>query len=343
MQILKFGQDDAGFEDGLSRSIKQLKAGGLVAIPTETVYGLAGDATNGMAVAKIFEMKKRPQFNPLIAHVCNLEMAQNVGIFDKLSLKLAHKFWPGPLTLVVNKYPKSQVHDLVSGGLDTIAIRCPGGLARQLIEEFGAPLAAPSANRSGHVSPTRAAHVASEFGDEDIIVLDGGACDVGIESTIVRVMDEKIIFLREGSITHEELSQFPNSNVEAVSANAPIQAPGMMISHYAPRSKLVVNCHEADASSAVLSFGAQAVRGAYDRNAHENLSASANLREAASNLYSHIRKLDELGRDKICVAPIPFVGLGIAINDRLTRAAAPRKNTTDWGTSRSAKFTNVRV
>jgi L-threonylcarbamoyladenylate synthase len=324
LQILNFDPDHSQFENILALGVAQLKNGGLVAMPTETVYGLAGDATNGQAVAKIFEIKRRPQFNPLIAHVSGIEMAQSIGLFDQISLKIAQQFWPGPLTIVVDKNPDSNIHDLVLAGLDTIAIRCPGGAARRLIEEFGAPLAAPSANRSGRVSSTKATHVASEFDGDDMIVLDGGPCDVGIESTIIRVLDNRIYLLRAGSLTGDALSKFTGLPVENVLADGEIQAPGMMSSHYAPRSQVIVNCTNALPNAALLNFGEQKISGNVHQNDQRNLSQSGDLREAASNLYHHIRELDALGKDNICVAPIPFEGLGLAINDRLSRAAAPR-------------------
>jgi L-threonylcarbamoyladenylate synthase len=326
VQILNFHPGNSRFDKSVAQAVELLQRGGLVAIPTETVYGLAGDATNGAAVAKIFEVKKRPRFNPLIAHVSGLEMAQKIGLFDAVSLSLARRYWPGPLTLVVNKNPLSKVHDLVSANLDTIGIRCPGGAARRLIDAFGRPLAAPSANRSGRVSPTTASHVATEFTDEDIIVLDGGASNVGIESTIARIIDGKIKILRAGSITDAELADNTGLPVESADAGAEIRAPGMMASHYAPHSQVILNCRAPTDDAVMLSFGTTGARG--DRN----LSASANLIEAAANLYRHIRELDELGTGRICIAPIPQEGLGIAINDRLSRMAAPRlpqENSTD--------------
>jgi len=316
VKILNFSPEDTKFDAVLAQGVAQLARGHLVAMPTETVYGLAGDATNGVAVARIFEVKRRPQFNPLIAHVGGLEMAKKIGVFDEISLALARKFWPGPLTLVVEKTPSSKVHELVTAGLHTIAIRCPGGSAQKLVEAFGAPLAAPSANRSGRVSATCADHVADAFSREDMLLLDGGNCAVGIESTIVRVEAGRISVLRHGSISALQITLCTGVEVEHAGGNGKIIAPGAMKSHYAPRSGMVLNCTKAQNDTAVLAFG--------DTNGHLNLSKTGDLREAASNLYRHIRELDELGMENICVAPIPFEGLGIAINDRLARAAAPR-------------------
>ncbi|MCP4046780.1 MAG: threonylcarbamoyl-AMP synthase [Gammaproteobacteria bacterium] len=329
LQILKFHPDNPKYGETLSKSIAHLREAGLVAMPTETVYGLAADATSGVAVAKIFEVKKRPQFNPLIAHVSSLEMARAYGVFDAVSTKLAEHFWPGPLTLVVNKSSGSNIHDLVSAGLDTIAIRCPGGSARQMIEAFGRPLAAPSANLSGKVSATTVCHVAIEFAGEDILVLDGGACNVGIESTIARVMDGKIKVLRTGSVTEKQLAEYSGLPVETEETGAEIRAPGMLTSHYAPRSNVIINCNAALAGAAILDFGSQNTSGDYQFQSYRDLSPNGDLREAAANLYNYLRELDELGRDDICVAAIPMEGLGIAINDRLVRAAAPRSRLTD--------------
>ena len=336
MQILNLSHDKLSIETALAQCVRHLKDGKLVAIPTETVYGLGGDAANGMAVAKIFETKLRPQFNPLIAHVSGLAMARTIGLFDPVSLELARQFWPGPLTLVVARHPQSGVHDLVSAQLDTIAIRCPGGIGQKLIEAHGAPLAAPSANRSGKVSPTDAAHVASEFEGEDIIIVDGGPCELGIESTIAQVNHDEIRILRAGSITREELSTATKLAVTEFVSDARILAPGMMASHYAPRSQVALNCTNAPENSAALSFGARNLSGQYDKQAHRNLSASGDLREAASNLYRHIRELDAMGKSEICVAPIPLEGLGLAINDRLIRAGAPRPKNLHGGFAQTA-------
>ena len=318
MQIANFQTGNQEYALVLRQALERLAEGKLVAMPTETVYGLAGDATNGKAVAKIFETKGRPQFNPLIAHVSDLEMAKSIGVFDEANGALAKQFWPGPLTLVVKTKPTSRVHDLVSAGLGTIAIRCPGGAARELIDKFGKPLAAPSANRSGHVSPTSVAHVVAEFGDADILVLDGGQCSVGLESTIVRVDKSSATILRAGAIDQAALAQCTGLEAKIAQCDAPISAPGMMTSHYAPDARVMLNCTDKSNDSALLAFGAGF------EHADLNLSARGDLREAASNLYEFIRHLDSTGVKNICVTPIPHQGLGIAINDRLARAAAPR-------------------
>ena len=317
VQTFDFHQDTPDVDTTLAKCICHLASGKLVALPTETVYGLAGDATNGIAVARIFEVKQRPQFNPLIAHVSGLEMAKTIGKFDETSIRLAKAFWPGPLTLVVAKVPTTNIHDLVTAGLETIAIRCPGGSAHQLIAAYGSPLAAPSANRSGRLSPTSAKHVVAEFPGEDIIVLDGGDCDVGIESTIATVQNGEVVILRAGSVTIEQLADASGLEVTTVEANSKITAPGMLASHYAPRAEVVLECKSKLPDAAMLAIGP-------DCEGELNLSVSGDLKEAAANLYRQLRQLDGLGLATICVAPIPHEGLGIAINDRLSRAAAPR-------------------
>ena len=315
--------DTQSQDDFAAPAVAAFRRGQCVALPTETVYGLAADATNGLAVARIFEMKGRPRFNPLIAHVANVDMAMAHGAFDGISAGLAAAFWPGPLTIVVAKKPDSSVHELVTAGLDTIALRMPQGIARDINAAFGRPLAVPSANRSGRVSPTTAAHVAQEFADSDLLVLDAGPCEVGIESTIVRVNGDRLAILRPGVVTAEALAQATGIEVEAASHGAAVQAPGMLASHYAPRARLCLNVGHCPPGAPVLAFG-----GGRDRSgagAERNLSPAGDLREAAANLYSHLKALDATGADVICVEPIPSTGIGIAINDRLSRAAAPRQ------------------
>ncbi len=306
----------------LASAIVQLQQGQCVAIPTETVYGLAADATNGLAVARIFEMKERPKFNPLICHVSSLDMAERYGNFDAVSTKLAKDFWPGPLTIVVPFKADAEIHPLVTAGLGTIGLRCPDGPSLNLIERFGKPLAAPSANRSGKISPTTAQHVRDEFQGTGLLVLDAGSCDIGLESTIVKVEDGVPILLRPGMVTKEMITEscgmapgFPRGEK--------IEAPGMMKSHYAPNATVVMDCKTCPQKVAKLNFGESDT---IDTASSLNLSPSGNLREAAANLYAYLSKLDETGLRTICVSPIPDEGLGIAINDRLRRAAAPRKN-----------------
>ncbi len=300
-----------------------LDAGDIVAIPTETVYGLAGDATNGVAVAKIFEAKGRPRFNPLIAHVCDMAMAERIAAFDPLSRQLAEAFWPGPLTLVLTLRADAGIHPLVTAGLETIALRMPRGFASGLIARLGRPLAAPSANSSGRISATTAQAVADDLGARVPLVVDGGATPVGVESTIVKVEDGTLRLLRPGGVSAEEIEALTGRTVERPAAKAAIEAPGMLESHYAPRAAVRLNAETIDAGEALLAFGAVAPRGATPV-ATLNLSAAGDLREAASNLFSHLQALDRSGAGTIAVQPIPTTGLGDAINDRLSRAAAPR-------------------
>lgn len=307
----------------MDMAIKELAKGGLVAIPTETVYGLAGDATNGIAVAKIFETKQRPAFNPLICHVSDLKMAKRYAEFDPVSARLAEVFWPGPLTLVV-PLKSNHIHDLVCAGLDSVAMRAPTGFAQTLIKNYGQPLAAPSANKSGRISPTTAGHVAGDFGDR-LTIIDGGPCRVGLESTIIKVEPDHIRLLRPGSIDVEALGKIVGMPVRTDKENGAIIAPGMLKSHYAPRAKVLINCNAPRPGAAWLGFGGNNVD---THGPTLNLSAKADLIEAAANLYAMLKALDGKGTDTICVTPIPETGLGFAINDRLRRAAAPKDEPT---------------
>jgi L-threonylcarbamoyladenylate synthase len=291
-----------------------LSEGGLVAIPTETVYGLAADAANPEAVARIYEAKGRPRFNPLIAHVASLKMAEAEAEFSDLARLCAEKFWPGPLTMVLPARPGGQVSDLARAGLDTVAVRWPAHLAaRSLIAAFGRPLVAPSANRSGHVSPTRAEHVIADLGDRIDLILDGGPCDVGMESTILGFEGEAPVLLRPGGVPTAALADALGRPVRAHNADAAINAPGQLKSHYAPNARLRLNADAPEAGEGYLGFGPGSVAGL-------NLSPSGDLVEAASKLFAMLRALDARF-ERIAVAPIPGTGLGEAINDRLQRAA----------------------
>ncbi|OJU52064.1 MAG: threonylcarbamoyl-AMP synthase [Mesorhizobium sp. 61-13] len=309
-------------DKALDRALALLQAGEVVAIPTETVYGLAGDATNGEAVARIYEAKGRPRFNPLIAHVCEVEMAERVGVFDPLSRKLAELFWPGPLTLVVPLKADAGIHPLATAGLDTIALRMPRGFGNRLIEALGRPLSAPSANSSGHISSTSAEAVAADLGKRIKLVVDGGATPVGVESTIVRVDDGKLKLLRPGGIAAEEIEAAIGIKLERGAKG--IQAPGMMASHYAPNAAMRLNAVSVGQGEALLAFGPTRAKGAERVAMMLNLSPTGDLREAATNLFSFMRELDASGAAVIAVEPVPAQGLGEAINDRLARAAAPR-------------------
>jgi L-threonylcarbamoyladenylate synthase len=306
--------------DAIDRASQCLLAGGLVAFPTETVYGLGADATRDQAVARIFEAKGRPQFNPLISHVSDVEMARQLGELSGLATELADTFWPGPLTLVVPRAANCPVSLLASAGLDTIAIRMPNHpVAQALIGRVQRPLAAPSANPSGRVSPTTAQHVADGLAGRIDMVLDGGPCSVGLESTVVSVVSDRVRLLRPGTITRGQLEAVCGT-LEETKGDA-IEAPGMLASHYAPNALVRLNVSAPDDNEALLGFGA-------DMPPHDgpvaNLSPTADLVEAAANLFAMLRQLDAARPRGIAVMPIPADGIGEAINDRLERAAAPK-------------------
>ncbi len=298
-----------------------LRAGGLVGIPTETVYGLAGLATSDAAVARIYAVKGRPTFNPLIAHFDSFAAAAREARLDATAERLAEAFWPGPLTLVAPVVRDCRISLLARAGLDTLALRVPGlAVARALIAATGAPLAAPSANRSGAVSPTRAEHVAADLGDRIALILDAGPCVWGVESTVVACLAEGPRLLRPGAISREEIEAALGGPIaEAAPGQAPA-APGALASHYAPNALLRLDAAEAPEGAAVLDFagriGGQGLR--------LDLSPAGDLAEAAANLFTYLRALDAARPALIVVAPIPEHGLGAAINDRLRRAAAPR-------------------
>ena len=296
-----------------------------VALPTETVYGLAADATRGEAISRIYETKGRPRFNPLICHVADLAMAQRYAVFDPLSHLLAETFWPGPLTLIVPLAPGSAIHPLATAGLDTVGMRCPAGFARDLIGAFDRPLAAPSANTSGRISPTAAHHVRDDLGDKLALIIDGGASSVGVESTIVRVEGDRIRLLRPGGIAAEEIERVTGQPVERREGPAAIiEAPGMLQSHYAPAAAVRLDVLSVEPGEALISFGGATVAGGEDAVIHLDLSPSGDMAQAAANLFDYLKRADASGAKRIAVTAIPETGLGEAINDRLARAAAPR-------------------
>ena len=300
-------------EDDLRWAAETLRHGGLIGLPTETVYGLAADAANPEAAARLYAAKGRPHFNPLIAHVSSLDMAQREGVFGAEALILAEQFWPGPLTLVVSLAPNGTICDLARAGLDSVALRMPNHkLARAVIDAFGGPLVAPSANPSGKISPTSLAHVIADMGDKLDAVFDGGPCTAGLESTIIDARGDRPALLRPGSLDPAEIEQlWPGLIRPALNPAAP-QSPGQLLRHYAPNARLRLNAERPEAGEAYLGFG--------PGEATLNLSAAGDLKEAAANLFAMLRALDD-AHDRIAVAPIPTDGLGEAINDRLTRAA----------------------
>ncbi len=310
-------------EQAFDPALDILEAGGVVALPTETVYGLAADATNGEAVARIFEVKGRPRFNPLIVHVSDTDMAQRIAVFDQASMLLAGGFWPGPLTLVLPLREGHGIHPLVTAGLDTVAIRMPRGFAREVIEELGRPLAAPSANSSGRISPTSASAVEDDIGGKIELICDGGRTTIGVESTIVKVEPTALRVLRPGGVTAGEIENALGVRVTR-GGDKGVEAPGMLASHYAPGAAVRLNATEVGEGEALLAFGPKRIDGADRAVAVLNLSEKGHMREAAANLYAHLQALDRTGAKTIAVEPIPEEGLCEAINDRLRRAAAPR-------------------
>jgi L-threonylcarbamoyladenylate synthase len=300
-----------------------LRAGRLVAFPTETVYGLGGDATNGRAVAAIFEAKGRPRFNPLIVHLADLTHIAEHGELTPLAKRLADSFWPGPLTLVLNRKASSNLSDLVSAGLDTVALRIPDHpIAQALLVETGRPLAAPSANRSGGLSPTRAEHVEAELNSAVDLILDAGPTAHGLESTVLDARGEAAVLLRPGAVPTETIEAVIGASIvrQTLESTRP-SAPGQLMSHYAPRAGVRLGATDVRPGEALLAFGAGAPKTTGPRI---NLSPVGDLIEAAANLFAALRALDKTGVDTIAVMPIPEEGLGEAINDRLRRAAAPR-------------------
>jgi L-threonylcarbamoyladenylate synthase len=305
-----------------------LRAGDLVGMPTETVYGLAADATQGEAVAAIYAAKGRPSFNPLISHVASLEQALEHGVFNADALRLAEAFWPGPLTLVVPFRPQSAVSDLARAGLDTIALRVPSHpVARALIAEARVPVAAPSANLSGRISPTTARDVIGDLGGKVAAVIDGGPCSVGLESTIVSCIAGTAVQLRPGGLARESVTRILGRDMDLRNPDAILRSPGLLESHYAPLAALRMNATEFCDDDAILAFGTIKLPEFPAERPVVNLSPAANLLQAAARLFSALRELDAHNPATIAVAPIPAGGLGEAINDRLARASAPRNFT----------------
>ncbi|OYX43529.1 MAG: threonylcarbamoyl-AMP synthase [Rhodobacterales bacterium 32-67-9] len=305
-------------ETGIATAARLLSEGALVAFPTETVYGLGGDARSDIAVARIFEAKGRPRFNPLIVHVADLDAARAVAVFDERAERVATAFWPGPLTLVLPLRPSARLSPLVTADLPSVAVRVPAHpVAQALFRAFGGPLAAPSANPSGKVSPTRAEHVMAGLAGRIAAVVDGGACAVGVESTILGLTDGPAL-LRPGGIPAEALEDCLGQRLEAGGDAARPNAPGQLASHYAPSAPVRLGVATPEPGAFWLGFGPGA------SSADLNLSPSGDLVEAAANLFHYLREADSRAAGPICVSPIPDKGLGRAINDRLRRAAAPR-------------------
>ena len=303
--------DDAGLE----QAANALRAGELVAFPTETVYGLGADASDDKAVANIFQIKGRPSFNPLIVHVRDAAHAKEFCVWNDTAETLAREFWPGALTFILPRSPGAKLSRLVSAGLDTVALRAPDQvIAQALLARSGFAIAAPSANPSGAVSPTTAAHVAASFGDGIACIVDGGKCRIGLESTVIDLTAPDPGLLRPGGVTGEDIARLLGAPVQAPGDSA-IKSPGMLSRHYATNARLRLNAAAAKADEVLLAFGAGAPGSVL------NLSAGGDLTEAAANLFAYLRRLDAPGVVAIAVMPIPETGLGRAINDRLQRAA----------------------
>ncbi len=316
-------------EAAITEAARCLAAGGLVAFPTETVYGLGADATDAVAVARLYAAKGRPAFNPLICHVPDAAAARALARLDADAERLAAAFWPGPLTLVLPKTADCPVAELATAGLDSIAMRVPRhAVAQKILQEFGKPIVAPSANRSGHVSPTTAVHVLADLRGRVDLIVDGGATPVGVESTIVACLGEPML-LRPGGVPRAAIERVLGRPLAEAHAGlsseeeAPL-APGMLASHYAPRTRMRLNAEAVSPDEVLLGFGSAQMMGAERARTALNLSKRGDLVEAAANLFSHLRALDMAGASAIAVMPIPDEGLGEAINDRLGRAAAGR-------------------
>ncbi len=299
--------------DSVAHAVALLRAGQIVAIPTETVYGLAADASNPDAVAAIYRAKGRPDFNPLIVHVSGVDQAQLLATFSPLAQALASAFWPGPLSLVLPLIPGASVATAVTAGLETIALRCPAHpVMRAVLVDSGLNLAAPSANRSGAISPTTAEHVHGSLGDRVPLVLDGGPCAAGLESTIVAVRAGGWQILRPGPVTEAQLTAVTGSR-PLVAETAKIEAPGQLLSHYAPNKPVQLNVRTPAPDAWYIGFG--------DIVGDDNLSADGDLTQAAARLFGALHRADAQAKPVIAVAPIPDIGVGVAINDRLNRAA----------------------
>ncbi|WP_102959932.1 L-threonylcarbamoyladenylate synthase [Mangrovicella endophytica] len=298
--------------------------GGLVGLPTETVYGLGADATNGTAVARIFEAKGRPRFNPLICHVADLTMARQLISLSPVARRLVDRFWPGPLTIVAPIAEGCPVHPLSCAGLPTLAVRMPHGVAREVIARLGRPVAAPSANPSGRVSPTTAAAVLAGLSGRIDLVLDGGDCAVGLESTIVRPLEDRIVLLRPGGVGRDALADAAGLPVVDHDGAEGIVAPGQLRSHYAPAGAVRLNATSVEPGEHLIKLGPAEVPGEARAVQVINLSPSGSLVEAAANLFAALSAFDDPAIARIAVTAVPKTGIGEAINDRLMRAAAPR-------------------
>lgn len=311
----------AATKESINRAAQALARGEIVAFPTETVYGLGANALDAPAIAKVFAAKDRPRFNPLIVHVLGLEEAESYAAVNDTARKLIRAFWPGPLSLVLPRKRGSAIADLVSAGLDTIALRAPSHpVARSLLEAARLPIAAPSANRSGRISPTTAAHVEAELGNLPAMILDGGPCSFGLESAVLGIDGDDVTLLRLGALPREAIEKVLGRKLASPEPDSHVSSPGQLATHYAPLTPLRLNARSAKRGEALLAFGPQVPDFA---GPSLNLSPRGDLIEAAANFFAALRTLDEAGVEAIAVMPIPAHGLGEAINDRLQRASSP--------------------
>mgnify|MGYP001264250864 CR=1 FL=1 len=305
----------------IEKALKKLEKGELVVLPTETVYGLGAAAQNEDAIKKIYELKQRPKFNPLISHYAEISEIQKDVILDDRALRLLEKFSPGPLTLVLNKTENSRISSLASAGLKTAAIRIPNHpITLEILKQFAAPIAAPSANLSTTLSPTKKEHVEKSFSQDDLLIIDGGEAKHGLESTILDLSSDKAVILRFGTITSQELEKVLDEKVFLKDEDGEIKAPGSLLKHYSPKCKLRLSCDQPQENEALLAFGTENIPDGFSEVV--NLSPKKDLAEVAQKLFSSIHYLEEKAYASIAVMPIPKLGIGLAINDRLERAAS---------------------
>lgn len=303
-------------KENIIKAAEVIKSGGLVAFPTETVYGLGANVYNPQAVSKIFSAKQRPKFDPLISHIADIDILPTYAATDERVFALAKRFWPGPLTFVLNRIEENPSIDLACSGLRTLTVRMPNHqVALDLIRASGVPIVAPSANKYQSISPTTAQHVADGLGDNVDMIIDGGACKVGVESTIIDLTGKNVVMLRAGGTAIEDIEQFLGEKVLISNGNPELPtAPGQLLRHYAPKNILRINVEKPEDDEYFIGFG--------DNNGDLNLSPDGNLTEAAANLFAFLRLADEKANGgKIAIAPIPYTGLGLAINDRIKRAS----------------------
>ncbi len=313
---------DSNYDPIIAEAAALITRGRLVSFPTETVYGLGADATKDAAVAAVFDAKQRPEFNPLIIHIGDAAAAPDLVEFSDIAARLADRFWPGALSLILPRRADCPVSLLAGAGLDTLALRVPDhDIARALLTASGCPIAAPSANRSGEVSPTRAGHVADSLGGKVDLILDGGPCRLGVESTVLDLTRKIPAILRPGGVAREELEHAIGPVEDSLQTSSQLSSPGMLASHYAPRLPFRTGATEIHEGEALLSFGRHAMTGFTEER---NLSLHGDLTEAAANLFAMMRALDRSEFTGIAAMAVPEEGLGRAINDRLKRAAAPR-------------------